>query len=144
MSPGPAPKHPEARRRRNFPAGGEWIDLQPLDKPVLGPLPKRTKSEGGAWSARAKATWAAWRRDPATREWTAADEAVAIETLHLLDASVREPKAALASEIRLRQDGLGLTAKGKRNLRWRVIEADEEPEPAEPPKAPKLKVRDDG
>ena len=39
-----------------------------------------------------------------------------------------------ASEIRLRSDGLGLTQKGKRDMRWRV-EAKDEPAVVEKPKA---------
>lgn len=56
----------------------------------------------------------------------------AIDLLWLFEDNVREPKAALASEIRHRMDGLGLTPKGKRDLRWRVassvaIEAESTP-----------------
>jgi len=36
--PGVAPKLPEQRRRRNTPERGEWVDLEPLEEPVLGPF----------------------------------------------------------------------------------------------------------
>jgi hypothetical protein len=43
-----------------------------------------------------------------------------------MEAYVRgEEKAA---EVRVRMDGLGLTPKGKRDLRWRVAERQAEPE----------------
>src|SRR2546430_3352284 len=122
MTPGPPPKGPEHRRRRNVPAGGEWVDLHPLDEPVLQPLPRREK---GAWSARARETWETWRGDPATAQWTAADTHYALATLRLIDLNELEPRTSLASEIRLRLDGLGLTPKGKRNLRWRIAESAE-------------------
>jgi hypothetical protein len=40
MTPGPPPKDARARRRRNVPAAGEWVDLYPLDEPVLPALPE--------------------------------------------------------------------------------------------------------
>jgi hypothetical protein len=118
MTAGPPPKDRSARRRRNAPAGGEWVDLPPVDKQVIRALPRR--SGEGAWSARARATWGAWGRDPATTQWSPADVAYAIDTLYLVDLCARRPTSSLAAEIRLRMDGLGLTPKGKRNLRWRV------------------------
>ena len=46
MSPGPPPKPAHARRRYGRPAGGEWVILEPLDKPVLPSLPLRPRSRG--------------------------------------------------------------------------------------------------
>jgi len=118
MSPGPAPKDPRQRRRANPPAAGEWVDLPELTKPVLPPLPRRTKKEG-PWSPRTRAMWEAWRRDPATSQFSSGDISYAVETAYLVEDFQRTRKVTLASEIRLRMDGLGLTAKGRRNLRWR-------------------------
>jgi hypothetical protein len=116
---GPAPKHPSERRRRNAPAGGEWIELPAtVEKPTLPPLPRRTKAEG-PWSAETRETWEAWRQDPATTQYTSADVNFALETIRLQEECARG-RHSLAGEIRLRMDGLGLTPKGKRNLRWRV------------------------
>jgi hypothetical protein len=110
---GPAPKRPSERRRRNAPAGGEWVELPAtVEKPILPSLPR------GKWSARTRQTWDAWRRDPATTQYTPADVAYALDTIRLIEARAD----SLAGEIRLRSDGLGLTAKGKRNLRWRMAE----------------------
>jgi hypothetical protein len=120
---GPSPKAPEQRRRRNAPSGGEWIDLPPVPKPAkdkpLPALPKRP-AHLGPWSARTRAAWAAWREDPATTQYTSGDVAAAIELAWLFEDCVRSPTSRLASEIRLRTDGLGLSAKGKRDLRWRA------------------------
>ena len=121
--PGPAPKHPLARRRRNAPAGGEWVDPPPLDKPVLQALPPR--SGEGDWSKWARDVWESWRQDAATAQWTSADVHYALDTLTLIDACACKPRTAFAAEIRLRMDGLGLTPKGRRNLRWRLVAAGE-------------------
>lgn len=110
---GPAPA--ETRRRRNEPARGEWVDLEPLEAPVLPELPER--GDGEEWSDRTRMTWAAWRADPVTAQWSPADVAYALDTILLYDGLT---SANGANEVRLRMDGLGLTPKGKRDLRWRV------------------------
>lgn len=108
---GPAPA--ETRRRRNEPARGEWVDLPPLEAPVLPELPELAEGE---WSERSRSTWAAWRSDPVTAQWSPADVAYALDAITLYEAMT----PSNANEIRLRMDGLGLTPKGKRDLRWRV------------------------
>jgi len=112
---GPAPQ--ETRRRSNEPARGDWIDLPPLEKLVLPALPKRAR--GQRWSARTRGVWNAWRHDPVTVMWSPADVAYALETILLVEAAT----PSSMSEIRLRMDGLGLTPKGKRDLRWRVSDS---------------------
>jgi len=70
------------------------------------------------WHPRTVAVWSAWRDDPATSQYGPAEIAAAVELAYLHDAYVRgEEKSA---EVRLRMDGLGLTSKGKRDLRWRT------------------------
>jgi len=103
---GPAPK--ESRRRRNAPARGEWVDLAPLERPVLPELPE------GEWRPATRATWDAWRSDPVSAQWSPADVAFALDTI-LLHNEMKKP-----NEVRLRMDSLGLTPKGKRDLRWRI------------------------
>lgn len=108
---GPAPK--DGRRRRNAPARGEWVDLAPLAAPVLCPLPERPY-EGGRWQPETVALWEAWSNDPVTSQWSPSDVQFAIDTARLYNDD------GAPNEIRLRMDGLGLTPKGKRDLRWRV------------------------
>ena len=103
---GPAPKSPGQRRRFNQPARSEWIDLEPLSKPVLPP-------GRGEWGENAKRAWAAWRQDPVTTQWGPADVLFAMELCRLYDQLP-------AGEARLRADSLGLSPKGKRDLRWRT------------------------
>lgn len=109
---GPAPKDPKQRRNHHEPRRGEWVDLGPLEAPVLPELPE------GEWTEATKATWAAWRVDPVTAQWSPADVAHAMDTIRLHNAMT----ASSANEVRLRMDGLGLTPKGKRDLRWRISE----------------------
>jgi hypothetical protein len=113
---GPAPKDPSQRRRGQAPGRGEWVDLPPLEKPVLPDLPPL----GGRrkWSTRTLASWDAWRVDPATALYGPAEIAAAVELAYVMESMVRGEENA--AEVRLRADGLGLTAKGKRDLRWRA------------------------
>lgn len=102
---GPAAKPADQRRRRNVPARGEWVDVPPLGKPVLPVADKR-------WSPRVKRLWEAWRADPVSGVWSVSDRAAAWE---LAEQFVE----LAANEQRLRMDGLGLTPKGRRDLRYR-------------------------
>lgn len=68
--------------------------------------------------------WAAWFKDPASLMWTPADlEAVRqLAFLHHECESFDGTRglSSLLGELRQRSDALGLTQKGKRDLRWRV------------------------
>jgi hypothetical protein len=118
MMPGIGPAPAAQRRRRNRPARGDWVDLPALDVPILGDMPEHP--DGKSWGGRTQALWEAWRRDPATAMWSPADYAYALDTLVLHNVM----SARSANEVRLRMDGLGLTPKGKRALRWRMLEAE--------------------
>lgn len=90
--------------------------------PALSDLPKpEPHKETGrrVWCARTKAAWSRWRDDPATRQFGPAEIQGAIDALFLYEEMVCG-STKLAPEVRLRLDGLGLTAKGKRDLRWKV------------------------
>ena len=108
---GPAPKPKEQRRNRAEKQRGEWVDLLPLKKEILKPLP-----EDEEWPPSTRAAWDAWRRDPVSAQWSESDISYARDTIRLHAAMT----PTTASEVRLRMDALGLTPKGKRDLRWRI------------------------
>lgn len=99
--------------------------MQPLSHAVLPSLPR-----SDSWSSRTKAAWAAWRKDPATAMYGPAEIQLATDLAYVYEQWVLEPTAALAAEIRQRQDGLGLSPKGKQDRRWRVTAPVDEAEPA--------------
>jgi hypothetical protein len=118
---GPAPA--AVRRRRNEPARGEWVDLPPLTALVLPALPPRQVVDDEThelvtvpWSQRTLDAWDAWRNDPVTQMYSPADISAALDLALLYEAMFLDKP----NEVRLRMDGLGLTPKGKRDLRWRV------------------------
>jgi hypothetical protein len=103
---GPSPKPAGQRRSRHAPQRGEWVDLEPLARPVL---PAAEKD----WPDHVRALWEAWRSDPVTSQYGKADIAAVVEL-------GRQYDDLAPNEQRLRMDGLGLTPKGKRDLRWRT------------------------
>lgn len=110
---GPAPKDAQERRHRHKPARGDWIDLDPLEAVVLPDLPELFEE---SWRADTAATWKAWQEDPVTAMYGPADIAYALDTIRLHQAMT----PSTANEVRLRMDALGLTPKGKKDLRWRL------------------------
>lgn len=108
----PAPlKAPEARVNRVKPVS-EWVDLQPLEEPVLEPYPAAWKRRDRRAFAVPQWIWDFWRRDPVTSQWSPGDHAAALE----MGANYQ----ALTPEFRFRiQTSLGLNATGRRALRWR-------------------------
>lgn len=137
---GPAPKPPEQRRRRNKPERGEWTDLPVVVEPVLPEIPSRARGTG-RWHPRTVRAWAAWRLDPATTQYGPAEISAAEELAFVHhDACCGDEKM---SEVRLRMDALGLSAKGKRDLRWRAPTETAITEPGEeqPKLAPVRRLR---
>jgi hypothetical protein len=115
---GPAPKNPDERARTHAPLRGEWQTLGPLTEPVLPPLPRRGKGEG-TWSARTQRIWEAWRTDWVTGAYGPAEVAMAVELAYIYEDAVRESRYTTWAEARQWMDRLGLTMKGKRDLRLR-------------------------
>jgi hypothetical protein len=131
---GPAPA--AVRRRRNEPARGEWVDLPPLTSRVLPALAPRevfdeekNKFVKVPWSQRTRDAWDAWSNDPVTQMYSPADVIAALELALLFETMM----GSKPNEVRLRMDGLGLTPKGKRDLRWRVQLSAASPLEAVPP-----------
>ena len=103
---GRAPKPPEQRINRAVPQRGEWVDLEPLEEPVLGPYNRETMTLPARM-------WDGWRQSPVTSQYDVGD----IEAIYELAATWTE--RTFADRDR-QMDKLGLTPKGKRDLRWRT------------------------
>lgn len=130
-----APKEKEQRRRSAPPTRGEWVDLVELDHAVIPELPENPQKWAPGmtraiwkedefapelletWSVMTRTMWESWREDPVTSQWSPSDITYAMETI-LIREKLGNDSSKL-NEIRLRMDSLGLTPKGKRDLRWR-------------------------
>src|SRR5262245_34958250 len=106
-----AQKDPAQRVNRVKPIT-EWVDLQPLDEPILPPYPMVWYRTEVRPFVVPKYVWDLWRTDPVTSQWSAGDMAVALE----LGRHFYEYKVADRHRI---QCDLGLNAAGRRRLRWR-------------------------
>jgi hypothetical protein len=115
VASGLAPKDPSQRRRYNQPARGEWVDLEPLTAPVLPPYPVVWYKRETKPFAVAKWMWDLWREDPVTSQWSPSDLAQALEL------GERYWRFRDAERLRV-LTCLGLNAKGRRDLRWRLPE----------------------
>jgi hypothetical protein len=63
--------------------------------------------------------WVGWRQDPVTGQFGSSEIAAVRELARVWED-------LMPSEQRLRMDGLGLTLKGKRDLRLRLVDAQPE------------------
>lgn len=126
---GRAPKAPTERRNHHSPIRGDWTELPSAVERGVPRLPARGRGRG-AWSARTRAAWGAWWSDPASTQWTKADEDLVLHLADVYEEWIRAPSASLASEARQLRDSLGLTPKGRQDRRWRpASDVSDEPPP---------------
>jgi hypothetical protein len=105
-------KSPDARINNHPPQRGEWVDLKPLEDPVLPAYPAAWHLRDTKPFAVPKRTWDLWRTDPVTSQWAPGDLAMALE--------LGERYWRIKDGDRLRMlTYLGLNARGRRDLRWR-------------------------
>lgn len=63
--------------------------------------------------------WKAWQQDFVTQVWGPTEKVMALELAEMFEEQVRSPTAARGTEIRRQMDSLGLTMKGKIDMRLR-------------------------
>lgn len=116
--PGPVPKKPSQRRRRNKPAGGEW---QTLDgQPFAGERPRKP----GGLHAFAQSWWDAAWASPVSSQWELDDRLEVVRLVKLaerIDRDVDRP-GWVDSEFRHLLDRLGLTRSGRLKNRYELPE----------------------
>ncbi len=114
--PGPAPKPPGQRRRRNATVPYTVLPAEERQEPVPE-LPSRN----GGWRPSTREWWETIWKSPMATQWHAAD----FDTLHRLammrDWEARgEANATLRREIRLLEDRFGLNPTSRARLRWQI------------------------
>jgi len=119
--PGPPPKRPELRQRRNKATTSAMLTV---DAPKRKRAPRLPTVNGVEWHAMTRAWWHDVWHSPMAEEYLEAD----IHALFRLAVLVNEywlkldPK--LAAEIRLQQQAFGLTPIDRRRLQWEVEKAE--------------------
>lgn len=121
--PGPAPKHPSTRARRNKAATA--ATLQRPKRAKVPPLPDR---EPG-WHPMTAEWWRDVWSSPMSPEWDDSDIhnvyicAAIYDDIWRAESSAGRKEAA--SEYRLQRKDLGLTPFDRRRLEWTIEQADE-------------------
>lgn len=112
--PGPAPKKPDERRRRNAPAGGEWKHA-PGDGWLHGKVPAAPTSVGD----RARAAWDIWFGSWPASFWSPLDLPQLEVMVDLLD-KIHRDAASSSERVEWRQlmDRFGLFPAAQQKLRW--------------------------
>lgn len=105
-------KAPDARRNNHAPRGGEWVELEPLEAPVLPAYPIDWYRRDLQGIVVPKYIWDAWRADPVSSQYSTSDVAQVIEL------GSRYYRYKDGERLRL-MTFLGLNARGRRDLRWR-------------------------
>lgn len=121
--PGPMPKDPALRQRRNKSASRALLrpDLLPRKRaPRLPELP-----DGAPWHKMAVAWWHAVWSSPMHYEYLRGDEPALIRLAFLVHCFWTDHKLEVAKEIRLLEREFGLTPLSRRRLEWSIAQAEE-------------------
>lgn len=144
--PGPLPKDPAIRERRNKSSSRALLpaesEVRP-DAPQLPALPGKKK-----WHAMAQLFWETVWASPMSAEFVHGDELALIRLLVLVDAFWRATKPAYklayAREIRMLEREFGLTPLSRRRLEWTVAQAKEATDQHEQKRAKRAPLLDGG
>jgi hypothetical protein len=134
--PGPAPKDPEKRQRRN----AEVPMTELAGDPV--PAPKLPRAITARWQPETRRWWKVWVSSPQATLFAATDWERLQQLAPLVDQYWREPKASLMAEIRQGESLLGATPIDRQRLRWKIRhpEVEEAEAPARRRRDPRLRV----
>lgn len=120
--PGPTPKHPSARARRNKSATATTLGAGDAKAaaPTLPPLEDERQ-----WHPMTLLWWQDVWKSPMASEYVTADAHGLYRLAMLVEAFWRSPNKDLAGEIRLQEQRYGLSPLDRRRLEWTVESADE-------------------
>lgn len=126
--PGPAPKDPGLRQRRNKVATAAKLSASPDVK--APPLPRRYRTNDSGrkvqvgWDPRTKAWWERIWASPMAGEWLDADIPGLELVAELWDAFYTSAspgeRVKLSAELRLQEARFGLAPMDRRRLQWEV------------------------
>ena len=122
--PGPMPKDPAVRRRRNQAATRATLEAEVQTRVRVPYLPSRGEGEP-EWHALTRAWWRDVWRSPMAQEFLQVDMHGLFVLAELVDRFWHEPSQALAAEIRLQRQCFGLTPIDRRRLQWEVQRVEE-------------------
>ena len=136
--PGPAPKDPAQRLRRNKDTI-DWVDL-----PADPELESRDIPQFAGLGEAGRDKWSTIWVTPMATQWGDAEEGQAVRYCQLVDIWTTTKETKVLAEMRHLEAALGLTPKARKELRWRIVDGAEVVEMNGKPtgKGPRLKVVD--
>jgi hypothetical protein len=136
--PGPMPKDPGVRQRRNKASTRALLRTDEAPRMRAPSLPaitkKRKRKVGGVtveveevqeWHPMARRFWELVWSSPMTAEFVRADEPALFRLVFLVDLFWKRGSLAVATEIRMLEREFGLTPLSRRRLEWTVVQAEE-------------------
>lgn len=121
--PGPSPKHPDQRQRRNKePTAATFVEDSPIGDDEIPELGSRCNENGEEieWTSAATGYWEAIWTSPFRTEFTRVDMHGLRVLITLIDEFYRSASYQLAAEIRRQLSVFGLTNLDRRRLDWVV------------------------
>lgn len=121
--PGPIPKNPRLRQRRNRVSTAATLYV--VDPISENPeLPKR-RPDRRKWHQWTVEWWGKVWESEMRNEYLRSDVPVLVRLALLVDNYYHDPKPALLAEIRMQEQRFGLTPLDRRRLQWEVRRANE-------------------
>ena len=120
--PGPMPKDPAIRQRRNKSSSRA---LLPAEAPIEKAPRLPAHPGGGGWSNMARRWWSDIWSSPMHYEYSSGDIPALFRLVLLVDMFWRTGKLDLAREIRMLEREFGLTPLSRRRLEWTVAQTEE-------------------
>ncbi len=120
--PGPMPKDPALRQRRNRATTRAVLGAAELPRKRAPRLPKLPDNP---WHPLTRLWWNDVWHSPMAAEYVRADVHALLRLAVLVNAFWTKPDRELGAEIRLQQQAFGLTPLDRRRLEWSIAQADE-------------------
>lgn len=124
-TPGPAPKDPEQRRRRNAdPMADVAVEIEDADRPDRPEMPLHPGHPLEVWHDETVAFWDVVSASPQTKVWTTTDWRYLHETMIVHDRWMKAESETgwvnLERAVRSRQAVLGMTDSDRRKSRLKI------------------------
>ena len=118
--PGPAPKNPVTRQRRNKTATRAVLPAESSPRKRAPSLPSHRE-----WQPLTRRWWRDVWSSPMAVQYVRADVHALFRLAVLIDAFWSEPSTKLAAEIRLQQQAFGLTPLDRSRLEWSIEQTEQ-------------------
>ena len=126
--PGPLPKNPEMRARRNKSSSRAILTLTPdtrmIGKPNL-PRLKTKDNEDMEWHPMARKFWEDIWESPMSAEFTHGDEPALFRLVFLVHCFWNKPNIQTSKEISALEKEFGLTPMSRRRLEWTIAQSED-------------------